>query len=385
MEHFMTKTKLLITVALTAVIAGCTAHAPGKNIPMSTSPIATETLDEARGNENYDQAVNYHHGYGVRKNMEVAQKFYEEAIAQGDTRALNELGVLLLDRQYAGYAPKKAYGLIAQAAELGNSSARYNLGLAYFYGFASTETDKAKGFDLIATAANQGHYKAQSFVVDWISYEAPADAEKSEILKEKVMALSEEGKISYWDIATLDTNYRDLWSRFFEMELADRSKMLSDILAVESGCDECTSDSNFEIGRKLKEVENWRDQLGTDADDTARYNLGLAYLNGEGVPSNLEKGARYVLEAADNGYVPAQYLLGKLFIEGKGIEKNPAMAYAWFNIAAADTWGFREGEWARAMREWSAGYLKPSQISEGQNWSSSWEKGSKWYLGNRAN
>ncbi|MBO9428400.1 tetratricopeptide repeat protein [Sulfitobacter sp. R18_1] len=378
----MNKIRLLITVAATAIIAGCTV--PGPQIEMTTSPVPTEALDEARGNENYDLAVKYHHGFGSPKNLALAHEHYSKAVAQGDTRALNELGVLLLDRQSVRHDPKKGYRLISQAAELGNSSARYNLGLAHFYGFAGVEQEKSTGFDLIATAAHQGHYKAQSFVVDWITYEATADVDKSAILKERVMELSEDGKISYWDIATLDTNYRSLWERFFETDLQDREKMLSDILAVESGCKDCISDSNFEIARKLKEVETWRSQLDTDADDTARYNLGLAYLNGHGVPTNLEKGATYILKSADNGYVPAQYLLGKIFMEGKGIEKNPGMAYAWFNISAADTWGFREAEWARAMREWSAGYLTPSQISEGQKWSSNWVKGSAWYLGERA-
>ena len=67
-------------------------------------------------------------------------------------------------------------------------------------------------------------------------------------------------------------------------------------------------------------------------DLNAKYMLALAYLNGEGATRNQQEGARLMVEAADLGYLPAQYGLGVLFLEGKGRFRNHAMAYAWFLI-----------------------------------------------------
>ncbi len=379
----MKRSSTLLAVSVLA-LAGCSNDfMPGFGMSDNASPFPTEKTEQAENADHhaYQRAVAYHHGFGVPKNHGLAEQYYLEAIEKDqDTRAMNELGVLLLDPATSLYDPHEAYRNIAKAAERGNSTARYNLGVAYYYGFGGVLQNKGRGFDFISTAAHQGEPKAQAFIVDWITFEAEEDASRNALLKEKVMELSESGDLSYWDISTLDTDYRDLWTRFFEMDLEDRSTMLFDILAVESGCRECTSGNRFEVGRKLTEIENWRSQLGSQEDPTARFNLGLAYLKGDGVPSNLEKGATYIIRSADAGFAPAQFLLGKLFMEGRGIQQNRAMAYAWFNIAASDTWGYRETEWAMAMRDWSTAHMTAKEVEFGQKWATHWTKNSQWYL-----
>jgi uncharacterized protein len=324
----------------------------------------------------YDRAVAYHHGQGVAKNDRIARAYYETAIKEGDSRAMNELGVMMTNPNSTQYNPVEGFGLFERAALLSNPSARFNLGLAHYYGFGPMQQDRMRGIDLISTAANQGQPKAQAFLVEWIRIEAEGE---NAVLREKALALADEGHLRYWEISHVDSPYARLWSRFFKTRLVDRSKMLSDILAVESGCDRCGDSSQSEIARNLKDIEVARERAA-EGDRAGLYNLGLAYLTGENIPINREKGARLIIQSADKGYVPAQYMLGKIYLDGLGIRPDRAMAYAWFNLAAADEWGFREGQWASDMRDWMEANEPNSVISRGQAWANQWKPDSQWYL-----
>ncbi len=56
---------------------------------------------------------------------------------------------------------------------------------------------------------------------------------------------------------------------------------------------------------------------------TARYNLGMAYYNGDGVPKNALKASQWLQMAVKQNFSEAQYSLGLLLIEGaEGVTKN---------------------------------------------------------------
>lgn len=331
---------------------------------------------EQTGNASLQRAVAHHHGKGVSKNHAIAKAYYETAIREGDSRAMNDLGVLLTDPTSPEYDPPRGFELFEQAAKRNNASARFNLGMAHYYGFGPMQQDRMRGLDMVATAANQGHPKAQSFLVEWIRIEAEGEGD---VLREKALALADSGHLRYWEISHIDSPYARLWSRFFRMDLADRSKMLSDILAVESGCDGCSNPSQAEIARNLEEIENMR-ASAAKGDRSGRYNLGLAYLTGENIPVDREKGARLIVQAADQGYIPAQYMLGKIYYDGLGIRRDRSMAYAFFALAAGDEWGFREANWAADMVTLMEETEPKSTVARGQAWASDWTENSKWYL-----
>jgi uncharacterized protein len=56
---------------------------------------------------------------------------------------------------------------------------------------------------------------------------------------------------------------------------------------------------------------------------TARFNLGMAYYNGDGVPQNPSKAAQWLQVAEKQNFAEAQYVLGMLLAEGEeGLPKN---------------------------------------------------------------
>ena len=330
-------------------------------------------------NKNYDTAYKYHHGIGVTKNHQTALDFYKKAIIQSeDTRAMNEYGTLLISGSGISKNPKLGFSYISAAADRGNSSARFNMGISYYYGFYFLP-NKKRGLELIYTSANQGNVAAQSFLAEWMSKEYQSDSESNAEIKEWAQKAIDNGKVEYYTMISTNSNYTNLWERFFNTDIKDRKPMLSDIMALESDCDECKSEYLGEVSRKLTEIQTWREKSKNN-DPVAQYNLGLAYLNGNGVPKNSEEGARLIVKSADTGYIPAQYTLGTLFLEGKGVIPNRSLAYSWFIIASSDTQGYRESNWALSMQEWMETYIPQGYLAVGQEWASDWKPDSQWYI-----
>ena len=90
---------------------------------------------------------------------------------------------------------------------------------------------------------------------------------------------------------------------------------------------------------------------------TARFNLGMAYYNGDGVPQDPSKAAQWLQVAEKQNFVEAQYVLGMLLAEGEeGLPKNLSQGVRLLN--KADKQGHKL---ARAYLEKMD--LKPGTIS----------------------
>lgn len=60
------------------------------------------------------------------------------------------------------------------------------------------------------------------------------------------------------------------------------------------------------------------------------FHLGLCWLYGHGIQMDKSEGARLIREAAEDGYVEAQYMLGGLYRNGEGVTKKIGEAKYWF-------------------------------------------------------
>jgi TPR repeat protein len=75
--------------------------------------------------------------------------------------------------------------------------------------------------------------------------------------------------------------------------------------------------------------------LADAGDARAQTMLALAYLRGQGVPSDPVTALRWSEVAAQAGQPVAQYLLGALYQQGGAVPADPQRAFAWFAAAAA--------------------------------------------------
>ncbi|HEX2861903.1 MAG TPA: tetratricopeptide repeat protein, partial [Lacunisphaera sp.] len=83
-------------------------------------------------------------------------------------------------------------------------------------------------------------------------------------------------------------------------------------------------------------------------DPVAQYLLGRAYAEGKGVEKNPAEAIKWFSLAADQGDLPAQDMMGALYFKGEGVEKDLAKARSYFQKSA---------ESGSPMGAYSMGYI----------------------------
>ncbi|MDF1733941.1 MAG: tetratricopeptide repeat protein [Minwuia sp.] len=77
----------------------------------------------------------------------------------------------------------------------------------------------------------------------------------------------------------------------------------------------------------------WREDAAS-GDAAAQRNLGLLYLNGQGVPKNEAAAAEWFRRSSDQGFPRASANLGELYLRGVGVPRDPERAVSYFQRAA---------------------------------------------------
>ncbi len=66
----------------------------------------------------------------------------------------------------------------------------------------------------------------------------------------------------------------------------------------------------------------------------AQFNLGIMYDNGRGVPQDYAEAVGWWRKAAEQGHATAQYNLGIMYDNGRGVPRDYAEAVGWYRKAA---------------------------------------------------
>lgn len=74
--------------------------------------------------------------------------------------------------------------------------------------------------------------------------------------------------------------------------------------------------------------------LADRGDVQAQYNLGLMYNNGRGVEQDYSQAAEWFRKAAEQGFMRTQFMLGNMYAKGRGVVQDDAQAAIWFRKAA---------------------------------------------------
>ena len=99
----------------------------------------------------------------------------------------------------------------------------------------------------------------------------------------------------------------------------------------------------------------------------AQYGLGTIYEDGRGVPQDYKQAVEWYRLSARQGYTMAQLRLARLYFNGNGVPQDYIMAYTWSSLAAAQ--GDPIG---RKNRDLIAKLLAPEQISVAQKLAQEW-------------
>ena len=90
----------------------------------------------------------------------------------------------------------------------------------------------------------------------------------------------------------------------------------------------CTPENDAEV------VKQFREDAGLGY-PRAQFNLGVMYANGRGVLKNNVEAVKWYRKAAEQGLVSAQFNLGVSYINGVGIPQKNVNAYMWLLLARA--------------------------------------------------
>ena len=74
----------------------------------------------------------------------------------------------------------------------------------------------------------------------------------------------------------------------------------------------------------------------------AQFNLGVLHRQGRGIPQDYAEAAKWFRRAAEQGMPPAQYNLGISYLKGEGVPESFRDAYIWFTLAGIG--GHKQGE-----------------------------------------
>ncbi len=114
----------------------------------------------------------------------------------------------------------------------------------------------------------------------------------------------------------------------------------------------------------LRIFQQFADQGYADA----QFNLGVMYVEGQGVTQDYAAALRWYRKAADQGYASAQTNLGVMYSKGRGVTQDYVQAHVWFNLAAA-----RGQKLGKKNRDLLAKKMTPAQIAEAQRLAREWK------------
>jgi TPR repeat protein len=107
-------------------------------------------------------------------------------------------------------------------------------------------------------------------------------------------------------------------------------------------------------------MKEWK-PLAEQGHASAQYNLGIRYVNGQGVIQDYKAAVKWYRLAAEQGVTSAQSNLGLMYDNGEGVIQDYTRAHMWWNIAASQ--GHEE---AMENRDKVAKEMTSLQIAEAQ-------------------
>lgn len=114
-------------------------------------------------------------------------------------------------------------------------------------------------------------------------------------------------------------------------------------------------------GDNGKALETFLPLAETSDHAYAQYFLGRMYADGRGVDKSPEEAAKWYRKAAEKGVQEAQFRLAEQYELGNGVPRDLEYAFGWYGVAA-----HLGNARAAAARDAAAGKLSPAALKEAQ-------------------
>lgn len=271
-------------------------------------------------------------GDDVAKDVQKAIALFESAGTKGLTDAWNELGLLYMNGVDGKRDEAKAHEYYRKAAAFGNSYAAHNLGLDYLFGKHGLGIDYPQAFRLLRDSAETGNDDAQFFLSRM--YFEGKGVRKSDALA-KFWAGQAHNRHNLDGTAELGLllvrTAEDAIARDAGIALLYRAALARYAFA------------NLEIGRLILDglikddpakAFAWVESATEIGSERATALLGRMYVEGLGVEADVAKGIELLSQMEQLHIADAHYYHGLLARHGIGISLNKNEAVKHFRLAA---------------------------------------------------
>jgi len=233
----------------------------------------------------YLLAVLSEHGLGVTRDPAAGLQLYRDAAEKGLPSAQFRLGLALIEGDLAEQDAVAGESWLRRASHSGNAEAAFALGERYS---KSAPPDFAEAANWYRRAAEAGHQSAARALASLYLTGNGVAEDAEEGMRWLRAAANSGNRQSHADLANL----------------------------VLQGAGEPEDRAT---------VAGWFEAAATSGDLVAAFNLGLCFAQGVGKRQDEEQAARWLRKAAD-GVAEAQYMFGRLLLEGRGVAADPRLA-----------------------------------------------------------
>ncbi len=102
----------------------------------------------------------------------------------------------------------------------------------------------------------------------------------------------------------------------------------------DKGGKEFVSGNNFYKKGDYKQAFYWYQQSAEQGNANAQYNLGNIYYDGKGVSKDYKHAYNWYQKSAEQGNASAQYSLGWMYANGEGVAEDDKQAVSWYRKSA---------------------------------------------------
>lgn len=361
--------KAVLGIYLVLPVCSALATEIPNSIDYTMYKLATEMNDTSA---QYFIGRKFYLGTKVTENKTEAAKWFDMAAVKGHKKAQYMLGKMYMYGDGVTKNVAKAQELLTKSANRNHTEAQYELGNFHYFGYNGSK-DIKQAIKWYKEAAKERHAKAQ-FQLGKIYY-GGIRVKKNKKAGTKWLELAyENGMDEAREYLSSGGNSKPKKSKK-STKIAKAPKKLStrikrEIAQAEKG----NVDAQYTLGvrylkgdklkKNPKKAVKWVRKAAEQDHAGAQYQLGVMYRDGVGVPKSESEAIKWLRLATSWGIAKAQrdldsllrkqllasedeftanpelsnpdaqYTLGVMYIDGKGVEKDPSTAAQWFLKAA---------------------------------------------------
>ncbi|MBO7489656.1 MAG: sel1 repeat family protein [Bacteroidales bacterium] len=317
----------------------------------------------------------YRNGYGTKRNQQEAARFYSMAAAKGNVEGMREAGILYMSLKQS----KEADEWLKKAVDAGDTTASYYYGKMYFDG-KIVQKDDAKAVRYLTVAANSGmaaaqyemgnaYYRGEGVTkdlkqaLDWhikaalqgnwpASWGVACSYKNGEGVKascsqafhwyrtaagngyQNKIAKLLSGEEKGWENSPIVAYMKAVrlynkkqYAQAAEAFKAMRKDKVEDSRVMEEVC-HLYSDDIKTVEKSVKALQKFASD-----NDLAAFEVAKMQLTGIHMEKDAKAAVETVKRLVEAHYLPAISMMGDLYYEGLGVEKNIETAVKYYSLA----------------------------------------------------